>query len=192
MKYFPASIRDAMRKSGAAATCVPVQLEGPDWETALFIHVSGPECKQDRRILKSAREPTPATLSAELMTHANAAIIVLRLEVMTVIDDPLVFEILLTPGAVSSHYECVKLLAGQQRICWFFGDGDFRVLQAQEQTIDRDKHESFESLAREAFAHDSLVRIAGKFDAEAALAEVAAHYAPRSEENDVRADEPRH
>ena len=191
MKYFPESIGDAMRKSGAAATCIPVKLEGPQWETALFIHVAGPECEQDRRILKTARTPTPATLSAELMTHASASIIVLRLEVLTVVDDPLVFEILLTPGAVTSHYECVKLLAIQERICWFFGDSDFRVLQALEQVIDSDKHQRFEALAREAFAHDSLVRMAGNFNAEAALAEVAAHYTPRSEDH-ARSDDPTH
>jgi hypothetical protein len=100
-------------------------------------------------------------------------------------------EILLTPGAINSHYECVKLLANQERICWFFGDGDFRVLQALEQVIDSDKHERFEALAREAFAHDSLLRMAGKFNAEAALAEVAAHYTPRSE-NHARSNPPTH
>ncbi len=181
MDQFPKTIQDAMRASGAAATCVPVQIDKGHWESALFIHVAGPECKQDRYILKRAALPTAATLHTELLTHASAAIVLFRLETLTVPDDPLVFEILLTPGKVPSHYECVKLLSQQARLCWFFGDTDYRIIQAQNQEIGAEQHENFEALAREAFAHDSVLRMTGKYDANAALAEVVSHYELRQD-----------
>ncbi len=181
MDQFPKPIQDAMRASGAAATCVPVQIDQGQWESALFIHVAGPECKQDRYILKRAAAPTPATLQTELLTHDSAAIVLLRLEALTVPDDPLAFEILLTPGKVPSHYECLKLLSQQARLCWFFGDTDYRIIQAQNQEIGAEQHENFEALAREGFAHDSVLRMTGKYDANAALAEIVSHYELRQD-----------
>lgn len=181
MDQFPQPIRDAMRASGAAATCVPVQIDQGQWESALFLHVAGPECKQDRYILKRAATPTPATLQTELLTHASAAIVLFRLEALTVPDDPLAFEILLTPGKVTSHYECLKLLSQQARWCWFFGDTDYRVIQAQNQEIGAEQHENFETLAREAFAHDSVLRMTGKYDADAAVTDIVSHYQLRQD-----------
>ncbi len=179
MKRFPEPIRRAMRASGAAATCVPVQIDHGRWESALFIHVAGPECKQDRYLLKRATTPTPASLQSEFLSHERAAVVLFRVQALTIPDDPLAFEILLTPGKVSSHYECLKLLAQQARLCWFFGDTDYRVIQALDQEIGAEQHNNFETLAREAFAHDSVLRMAGKYDADAAVAEIVSHYALR-------------
>lgn len=171
-----------MRATGSAATCVPVRLGGNgEWEAALFVHVSGPECKQDRRLLKSAREPIPVELAPGLMAHGAAAIVSIELSIATVPDDPLKYEILLVPGREESHYQAIKLLSQQQRICWFFGDNDFRVIQAQEQEIEPDQHQLFESIAREAFAHDSLLRISNQYDSDKALSEIVAHYSPRQD-----------
>lgn len=180
MDTFPDSIQRSMRSTGSAATCVPVRLGGSgDWEAALFVHVAGPECKEDRRLLKSAREPTPVELAATLMAHEAAAIVSIELSIATVPDDPLKYEILLVPGREETHYQAIKLLAGQQRICWFFGDNDYRVIQAQEQEIESSQHELFESMARDAFAHDSLLRISSRYDSDKALSEVVSHYSPR-------------
>ena len=185
MKEFPPQVKNIMRDRDIAATCMPVQFNSETWEAAFFLHVAGPESKQDRRTLKQDGV-TPAILMAELLTHANAAIVLMRLEVQTVIDDPLVFEILLTPGEFSMHYECLKFLAAQKRIRYFFADTDFRVLQEQEQEISDVQHEKFENLAREAFAHDSVLRMAGKYNAQAALTDVVAHYSLRSGGEDVQ------
>lgn len=169
-----------MRRSGAAATCVPVQLDEGRWESALFLHLAGPECKQDRRIVKTATEPLPVLLEAEIMAHQRAAVVMLRAQVSTLPSDPLVFEILLTPGAVSSHYDSLRLLSQQTRLLWFLGDGDYRVLAVQEQGIDEQQREQFSAIAKDAFAHDTVVRMAGNYDHEIALNEIAAHYAPRA------------
>lgn len=171
-----------MRVTGSAATCVPVQVGGQgEWEAALFVHVSGPECKQDRRVLKTAREPTPVDLSPRLMAHSAAAIVAVELTIYTVPDDALKYEILLIPGREETHYQAIKLLAAQDRICWFFGDNDFRVIQAQERDIETSQHELFDSIARDAFAHDSLLRISSQYDSDKALSEIVSHYTPRTE-----------
>ena len=174
-----------MREKDIAATCIPVQYDDRQWESAFFFHVSGPESKQDRRILKK-QKITPAVLMAELMTHASAAVVMLRVEVGTIMDDPLVFEILLTPGHVTMHYECLKLLARQERIRYFFSDSDYRILQEQEQEISDAQHQNFETLARESFAHDTMIRMAGKYDALAALSEIVARYQVRQEHSQER------
>ena len=169
-----------MRERDIAATCIPVQFDDDQWESAFFFHVAGPESKHDRRILKRDKV-TPAVLITELISHTSASVVIMRCEVQTIIDDPLVFEILMIPGEVGMHYECLKLLTQQLRIRYFFSDSDYRILQEQEQAISGAQHEKFEALAREAFAHDSLIRITGKYDAQAALAEVVSHYQVRTE-----------
>lgn len=169
-----------MRERDIAATCVPVQFDDGGWESAFFFHVSGPESRQDRRILKK-NKLTPTVLHTELMKHEGASVVALRVEASTVFDDPLVFEILLVPGQVSMHYECLKLLARQDRIRYFFADSDYRVIQEQQHGIGEGLHEEFETVAREAFAHDSVLRIAGKYDSRSAVSEIVAHYQVRSE-----------
>ena len=178
VKEFPHQVQKVMREKDIAATCIPVQFDDGSWESAFFFHVAGPESKQDRRCLKKDKH-TPALLTTELMTHSNASVVLIRFEVQTIVDDPLVFEILLVPGKFSLHYECLKFLAKQKRIRFFFADSDYRVLQEQEREIGAGQHEKFETLAREAFAHDSVLRMTGKYNAQAALTEVVTHYSPR-------------
>lgn len=181
MDSFPEAIAQSMRATGSAATCVPVKIGGTgDWEAALFVHVSGPECQQDRRSLKCAREPTPVEMKPSLLAHNTAAIVSIELTIATTPDDPLKYEILLIPGREDTHYQAIKLLAQQERICWFFGDGDYRVIQAQEQEIEAEQHELFESIARDGFAHDSLLRFSNQYDSDKALEEIVSHYSPRT------------
>ncbi len=165
-----------MRDSGSDATCVPVQIDGAAWECAWFVHVAGPECKQDRRILKRATTPTPVILSPELIKHPKAAVVLFRLEILTIPDDPLAYEILLTPGKVDRHYECLKLLSAQEKLHCFFGDSDYRILHQQEQRVSRAQRRVLETLTREAFAHDSILRMTGTYDADNAIAEIVSHY----------------
>lgn len=181
MDSFPDSIARSMGASGSDATCVPVRVGGDDeWEAAFFLHVSGPECKQDRRLLKNAGSPVSMSFEPRLMAHSAAAIVSIEIGVATVPEDPLNYEILLIPGREETHYQSVKLLARQDRICWFFGDNDYRVIQAQELEIETAQHELFESIARDAFAHDSLLRISSQYDSDKALSEIVSHYSPRA------------
>ena len=89
-------------------TCVPVQVDGGVWETAVFFEVGGKECKEDRRILRRATRPFPVSLEAETINHASACVVMLRFEVMTREDSPLAGEVLLTPALYQLLFEFAR------------------------------------------------------------------------------------
>ena len=177
---FPRSVRRAMAASGATATCVPVKLDSDTWETALFVQLGGVECKRDRRILSKTQRPVPVGIETELIENQNAAVVMLRLEVHTDPDDPLVAEILLTPGEGPEQFDALKLLAEQTRLCWFFGDQDYWTLHSQQHPLEAAQHASFDELLRDAVKHDALIRCTGRYDPQAALAHVVSHYELRA------------
>ncbi len=181
MRRFPREVRRGMAATHASATCVPVQLGSDAWETAIFFRLDGSESAADRRALKKARGTVPLGMETDLIEHANAAVVVLRIEVHAQADDPAVAEVLLVPGGVESHFEALSLLARQPRLAWFLGDADCFVLHAQEHPLVEVQHESFAGLLHDASAHDALVRVTGRYDAAAALGEVASHYELRSD-----------
>lgn len=169
-----------MLTSGAAATCVPVQLDGEAWEAAFFIQMAGAECKDDRRAIGKAAGPLPLGLETDLIETETGAVVVLRPEVYTKADDPFTCEILLTPGEGSVHFEALKLLSSQPRLCWFFGDQTHWMLHSQQHPLDDEQRAGFDELARDALKHDTMVRMTGRYDAQAALAEVVKHYELRA------------
>lgn len=180
MKWVPKIVSDAMRANGSVATCLPVKLDSDVWETALFFRLVGPECKKDRRAFNKSSKPLPITLETDLLELQHASVVTIRAEVFTSNDDPLTAEILLTPGGARTHFDALKLLSEQQRLCWFFADEDFRVLHTQQHPLEHDQHTSFDDLLRDAVRHDALIRSTSRYDAEAALAEIAAHYEIRN------------
>ena len=170
-----------MHASGALATCVPVRLDSGAWQTAIFIRVLGEECGKDRVILSNTDRPVPVGFEGDVLKHESAAIILLRLEVHTISCDPLAAEILLAPGATAAHVEALRLLASQPSLSWFFGDDEFRVLYAQSHPLSAEQHAAFDDLLREAVAHDAMVRYTSRYDADAALSQIASRYELRSE-----------
>ena len=180
MEVFPAAVRRAMVGEGTAVTCLPVRLDREAWEAAVFFHLAGEESRPDREALGGTREPVPVGLETDLMPLESAAVVVLRGEVHLPGQEPLVGEVLLTPGAGGPHFEVLDLLSRQDRLCWFFGDTACRVLHAQEHPLEPDHRQEFGSLLQEAVEHDALVRFTGRYDAGAALGEVTAHYSLRS------------
>jgi len=75
---FPKAVRDAMQATGAAATCVAVQLNGDDWEAALFFQLAGAECKADRRAIKQAKGPLAVGMESDLVETDYGAVVILR------------------------------------------------------------------------------------------------------------------
>lgn len=169
-----------MRSNGAAATCVAVQLDDNDWEAALFIQLAGAECKADRRALKQAKGPLPVGMESDLVETDTGAVVVLRPEAHTQPGDPFACEILLTPGDGGAHFEALKLLSRQPRLCWFFGDQTHWILHSQQHPLDPAQHEGFDALLRDALKHDTMVRMSNRYDAQAALAEIVKHYELRA------------
>jgi hypothetical protein len=195
MKRFPEFVRDAMRSAGAAATCLPVQLDQEYWETAFFFHLAGPECKEDRRLMRKQGGPLPAGLETDLIATEHASVVVLRPEIHTREDNPLSCEILLTPGEGEAHFDALKLLSKQSRICWFFCDQAYWTLHSQQLPLNDAQRHGFDELLRDALKHDTVVRMTGRYDAQAGLGEIVKHYelragALRSEYASSGADKP--
>ena len=180
MKRFPKAVRDAMQAGGAAATCVAVRLDGDDWEAAFFFQLAGSECKEDRRALTHAGGPVPVGLETDLVETDFGAVVMLRPEVHTRADDPFACEILLTPGEGGAHFDALKLLGSQPRLCWFFGDQSHWLIHSQQHPLDAEQHAGFASLLADAVRHDSMIRMTRRYDAQAALGEVVRHYELRA------------
>lgn len=180
MKRFPETVRKGMAASGAAATCVPVKLDSGDWETAVYFQLAGPECKKDRRELKHAQDPVPLGVEMDLFEHQHGSAVLLRLEVHTFADDPLAGEILLTPGDNTTHFDALKLLARQPRLCWFFGDQQFWIIHSQQHALSDEQHRGFEALMSDAITHDAMVRLTGRYDANSVVSEIVSNYELRA------------
>lgn len=180
MKRFPEFVRESMRAGGAAATCLPVRLDDQRWETAFFFHLAGPECKDDRRLMRKRGGPLPVGLETDLIETEHAAVVMLRPQVYTREDNPLSCEILLTPGEGGAHFDALKLLSKQQRLCWFFGDQAFWMVHSQQLALEDEQREGFNELLRDAVKHDTMVRMTGRYDSQAALGEIVRHYELRA------------
>ena len=169
-----------MNESGASVTCLPVQFDHGQWESAIFFCVGGVECKQDRRILKRLTGVLPVGIEVDLIEHANAAVIVIRLEVYTSEDNPLIGEVLLAPGHIESHFQTATLLSSQSSLKWFFGDAAYWIIHSQQNRLTAKEHAAFSEVCDNAVRHDSLIRITGRYDVHVAMDEVLSHYHLRS------------
>ncbi len=182
MKRFPQSVREAMQSSGAMATCLPVQIDGSesDWETAFFLQIAGPESKQDRRTLRAPGKAFSVGIEPDVIETESGAVVIIRAEIHTRVDDPLSMEILLTPGEGGAHHEALKLLTQQHSLTWFFGDQAYWLIHAQSQPLGNEHREGFLELLNSAVKYDALVRMTGHYDSQAALSELVKSYELRA------------
>jgi len=199
MERFPEAVREAMTTGGSEATCLPVRVvDGEEqlddamrdagseidfadmhargWETAIFFRVAGPEAKEDRRVLRSESSTLPVGVEADLIEHNNAAVVVIRFEIFTRPQDPLVGEVLLTPGAGDGHFQACNLLTLQQRLRWYIADESFHVLRPQEIPWSAEHRTVFGEILNDATSHDAVVRMTSSYNARAATSEIASHY----------------
>jgi len=166
-QQFPGAVREAMSASGAMATCVPVQFEPPRWQAAFFFQVAGPESKHDRRAMRRDEGPFAMGLENDVVETEHGAVVVLRPELHINPDDPLVMEILLTPGDGGTHHEALRLLSEQPALSWLFADRAWWVIHAQSHPLAPEQH-------------DTMVRLTATYDAAAAVGEVVRHYELRA------------
>ncbi len=185
-----------MGAGGSTVTCLPVQLEhdqvstenrpvtvvddaSKSWQSAIFFRLGGTESQRDIRMLKKATSAYSVGIETDIIEHENASVVMLRLQLFAKKDDPLVGEVLLTPGGAETHYEILTLLSEQRELTWFFSDQDFQIIHQQKQPLSQDWRDEFLALRNEAFKRDSLIRLAGKYNAHSAFAEVVSHYSLR-------------
>jgi len=169
-----------MKESGAMTTCSMVQFDHGSWEAAVFFEVGGKECSKDRRILKRSRSPFDVAIEADLIDHASASIYMLRFEVMTEPENPLVGEVLLAPGLGGIHFDVLDNLTRQENLRFFFGDGAYRVLFSQQTRLIDKERAGLHELLNNAVSHDALIRLTGRYDATHAMSEIVDHYASRN------------
>ena len=181
---FPQSVIDMMKAGGSTVTCLPVKIEVPvgqtdEWQSAIFFRLGGVESKADIKLLKKQQSALSVGLETDLIEHENATVVLLRVQIFTNPDNPLVGEVLITPGGAETHYEILTLLGRQQSLTWFFSDQKFNTIHQQRQPLNDQWREEFLALRDEAFKRDALIRLAGKYSAQTAFAEVVSHYALR-------------
>ena len=157
-------------------TCVPVQYDNGAWESAVFFEVGGKECKQDRRILRKTKVALPVAVEADIINHASASVVMLRFEVATDDDSPLVGEVLLAPGLGEVQFDTLKNLTEQQQIRWYFGNASYEVIHSQQTALYDHERKGYDELLQEAVKHDALVRLTGRYSAIDAINEVVGHY----------------
>jgi hypothetical protein len=187
LKKFPQSVVDVMSAGGATVTCLPVQLDDDTtanslterWQSCIFFRLGGSESRNDIDILKSNAGPFTVGIETDIIEHEYASVVVLRLQVYTQPSDPLVGEVLLTPGGAETHYEILGLLGEQQSLTWFFSDQEYTQIYQQSQALTQEWRDEFLALRSESFKRDSIIRLAGKYNAQAAFADVVSQYAIR-------------
>ncbi len=177
MKAFPPEIVRRMRSGGVMTTCLPVRLDGRQWESAVFFGLEGPECREDRWILTHSRTPLPVALEADVIECSSAAVVMLRFEVVTRSEDPLAGEVLLTPGCGDVQFRTLEHLSTQTHLRFFFADGAYRVIHAQQLSLGEREQAGYREILQEAVQHDAMIRLTGRYDPEAAMHEVTRHYA---------------
>jgi len=176
-----------MNAGGATVTCLPVCIdEGDDqsnregqWQAAIFFRLGGRESQGDIEILQNKKAAFAVGMETDIIEHANASVVVLRVQLYTQPDDPLVGEVLLTPGGAETHYEVLGLLSQQQTLSWFCADQDYHLLHQQRQELSQAWRDEFLALRTESFKRDAVLRLAGKYNAQTAFAEIVSNYAIR-------------
>ncbi len=179
MDKFPQPIANGMRNNGAMTTCVPVQFDNGIWESAVFFEVGGKECKADRRLLRRTKTTLPVTVETDLISHANGSIVMLRFEVATRHENPLVGEVLLVPGLGDTQFDTLQYLTEQKQIRWYFGDAAYDVIHSQQTTLFDHERQGYTDLLQDAVNHDAVLRLTGKYNAASAIDEVCSNYAFR-------------
>ncbi len=185
MKRFPEFVRNSMDYTGSSVTCLPVSIDSGNWESAVFFQIGGSESKLDRRCLSRLNgAAVPVAIETDVIKHQSASVVVIQLEVFTRgDDDPLIGEVLLTPGETESHFETLKHLTRQPLIRWFFSDAAYWIIHQQQNQLGAIEHAAFEDILDQATQHDALTRLTGKYDVQAALTEVVSHYEFRGAES---------
>ncbi len=171
-----------MDATGSTVTCLPVSIDSGSWETAVFFQLGGSESKLDRRCLTRLEGGVvPVGFETDVIRHESASVVVMRLEAYTRGEDnPLVGEVLLVPGAAESQFDAINLLTTQPLIRWFFADKAYWIIHRQQSSLGDAEHAAFSSVLEEVTQHDALIRLTGRYDAQAALSEVVSHYELRN------------
>lgn len=150
-----------------------------DWQSAIFFRLGGRESQRDIRLLRKQSKVYGVGIETDIIEHEHASVVVLRLQLFITADDPLVGEVLLTPGGAQTHYEVLGLLAKQSELTWFCSDQDYNLIHQQKLPLSQEWRDEFLALRSESFKRDAVLRLAGKYNAQSAFAEIVSSYGLR-------------
>lgn len=170
-----------MRGSRAMTTCVSVKFDDHGWESAVFFELGGKACAADRAVLAAATAPLAISLEADLIENTTAAVVMLRFEIMTQPDSPLAGEVLIAPGLGNLQFETLTNLTRQASLGFYFADANYQVIHRQRIVLRDQERLGYRGILDDAVQHDAVIRLAGKYDAAAALKDITSHYASHVE-----------
>ena len=168
---FPEEVIVALHSAGVTVTCMPVQIEKSEWCAAFFyIVASNAPCVQTGKL---AGGPFSVVFDADLHQHEHGTAIEIGLHITTPIE-PLQGTVVFLTGHSATHFDAVKMLSSQDDIPVFFGDQYCTLLYQQRVPLGDEHRAGFSQLLNEAVNHDALIRLTGRYDADAVFADTLA------------------
>ncbi len=167
----------------SASSRLPLEVEpdelSDEWQSAIFFRLGGQESRRDIQLLRQQSKVYGVGIETDIIEHANASVVILRLQLFITEDDPLVGEVLLTPGGARTHYEVLGLLGRQAELTWFCSDQEYHLIHQQKLPLSQEWRDEFLALRSESFKRDAILRLAGKYSAQTAFAEIVSNYGLR-------------
>ena len=163
---FPDDVVVALHEAGVTLTCLPVRVDGGGWRAALF-YVAPPDapCLVGGRL---AGGPFAVGFEADLHEHESGTVFELGVEIATPVA-PLAGTMLFVTGHASGHFEALRLLADQDEVVLHVGDEYCRTLWRQRVPLAEAHRAGLRALLDEAVGRDAVIRLTGRYDAEAAF-----------------------
>lgn len=167
-KKFPDEVIVALHETSITATCMPIQLDGGDWQAAFF-YVLAPDapCLSDGELQGG---PFSVSLDADLHEHENGTMIEIGFEVATPKEPSRGIMLFLT-GHTSTHFDALKLLSTQADIPLFIGDQYCNLLWQQRIPLNDAYRSGLGELVNEAVARDAVIRMTDRYDPDVVFAD---------------------
>ncbi len=173
MAKFPDAVITAMHHAASTVTCLPVQMDGDEWKSAIFFVLPESFTQADINAIFENSALVTVGLDADLKEPKGATLILLGVDIDIGQGDMLRGEILFLTGHLKSHFETVKLISEQASIDLFIGDTFCNLLHQQSIPLEDAHRQVFADLLKEASSRDALLRMQSQYDPDAAFAELA-------------------
>jgi len=161
IQKFPDDVMVAMHHANTTVSCIPVKIDGENWQAAVFfvLPASSP-CLGKGRL---APGPFAVEFDADLHEHANGSLIEIGIDIATPVERSRGTLLFIT-GHSTAHFEALKLLSTQADLPLFMGDEYCTILNQQRIVLSDAMRSGFKQLLDEAVARDSVIRMTGHYD----------------------------
>ena len=168
---FPDDVVVAMHHAEITVSCMPVQIDGDDWQAAVFfVLAADAQCLDEGKLSPG---PFSVEIDADLHEHTNGSLIEIGIDIATPVE-PSRGTLLFITGHSPAHFETVKLLSSQADIPLFIGDEYCNVLSRQRIILSDSMRAGFKQLLDEALGRDAVIRMTGHYDANKVFSDVLA------------------